>query len=191
MSLTLLNSYRAKTDDLLASLRTAQQILREEKASAIAAEDLVTFTEEAQVVVQGVAQTIQQQAHARIAAVVSRCLETVFEEPYTFRIAFEQKRGKTEARLYFEREGMEIDPLTASGGGVVDVAAFALRLSCILLSKPPLRRLIVLDEPFKFVSADYRARVRLMLETLAEELDLQVILVTHTTELETGTVIAL
>jgi hypothetical protein len=147
--------------------------------------------QEAQIILQTVTQAIQQQVHEKISGVVSKCLEAVFEEPYTFRIVFEQKRGRTEARLVFLRAGQELDPMTAAGGGVVDVTAFALRLACLVLAKPTLRRLVILDEPFKFVSAAYRGRVRTMLETLADELKVQFIMVTHIPELQTGTVVDL
>jgi len=163
----------------------------EDKGLLEAAEARVVDVTEAQEFTQSIAQEVQQKAHARIAAVVSQCLEAVFDEPYTFKIHFEQKRGRTEAALVFERDGMEVDPLTASGGGVVDVAAFALRLSCLMLSRPPMRRLVVLDEPFKFVSEEYRGRVREMLDRLSLELNVQIVMVTHIPELETGKVIRL
>ena len=150
--------------------------------------ELVEATAEAQELAQHVAQAIQQQAHEQIAGVVSRGLSAVFDEPYVFRIHFERKRGRTEARLVFEREGVEVDPMTASGGGVVDVASFALRLSCMVLNKPSLRRVEIMDEPFKFVSEEYRERVKVFLETLAQEMGIQFVMVTHINELKTGAV---
>lgn len=152
-------------------------------------EELYAAAQEAQEVLQQVAETIQERAHRRISMVVSKCLETVFEDPYEFVIRFEKKRGKTEAVILFLRDGMEIDPLTASGGGAVDVAAFALRTACLALSRPAPRKLVVLDEPFKFVSAQYRENVKLMLEKLAEDMGFQIVMVTHINELVTGNVI--
>lgn len=141
---------------------------------------------------QEVAQIVQAEAHRKIADVVSRSLETVFgEDAYVFKINFEQKRGRTEAVLVFERNGMEVDPMTAAGGGVVDLASFALRLSCLMLARPPLRRLLVLDEPLKFISKDYRPMVRTLVEQLASELGIQVILITHSEEFIMGKVIEL
>lgn len=90
--------------------------------------------------------------------------------------------------MVFIRDGQEIDPMSASGGGVIDVAAFALRLACLLLATPRPRRLLVLDEPFRFVSAKYRPKIRALLLQLSEELGVQIILVTHITELQIGTV---
>lgn len=172
----------------LSSLKEQLELERKEMDSTNKEiEDLL----QAQSIAQSVAQTIQQKAHVQIASVVSRCLESVFDEPYLFKILFEQKRGKTEAKLVFERDGMEVDPLTASGGGVIDVASFALRLSCLMLSKPKLRRVLVMDEPFKFVSQGYRENVKSMLEELSKELKIQIIFVTHIEELVTGKVITL
>lgn len=163
----------------------------EERTMLEQAERAVARAEEAQEIVQEVAAAVQERAHRQIASVVTKCLESVFDDPYRFSIEFEQKRGKTDAVLLFERDGAKIDPLTASGGGVVDVAAFALRLASLLLSAPQRRRVLILDEPFRFVSRDLRDKVRQMLETLAEELEIQFVVVTHDPALVAGKVVEL
>jgi DNA repair exonuclease SbcCD ATPase subunit len=110
------------------------------------------------------------------------------DEAYEFRIITEQKRNRTEARAVFVRDGEEFDALSSIGGGVVDVAAFALRVA-VILAQDPVRRLLILDEPMKFVSAEYRPQVRALLETLADELDVQIVLVTHISDLELGKIV--
>lgn len=184
-------SLKAAADRLSEARRFARLKFKEEKAQLAAAEEAVTDAVEAQRITQLVSASLQQKAHERISVVVSRCLSSVFDEPYQFKILFEQKRGRTEARLVFMDGTNEVDPLSASGGGVVDVAAFALRLSALLLSRPARRRVLIADEPFRFVSAEYRERVRMMLEELSRELGVQFILVTHIEELKTGTVVEL
>lgn len=145
---------------------------------------------EAQKIAQEVAETIQQSAHQQIASVVSRCLSAVFgDDAYQFEIKFEQKRGKTEARLLFSRDGKEIDPRTSAGGGAVDVASFALRLVCLVLSRPKKRKLLVLDEPWKFLSAEYRPAMRDLVLSLSEEMDVQILMVTHCKDFMVGNVI--
>ena len=186
-----MTEYRRRVDRLQADYAATKSRLASEIAAREGAETLLMDVVAAQGLVQAVAQQIQQQAHNRIASVVSRALEAVFDEPYEFCINFEQKRGRTEAGLVFVRDGMEVDPMTASGGGVVDVAAFALRLSCLMLHRPPLRRLLILDEPFKFVSAEYRGRLRVLLDTLSKEMGVQMLMVTHILELKAGKVIDL
>jgi DNA repair exonuclease SbcCD ATPase subunit len=170
-------------------LSQAKEILRREKQALAKADNMVVYCEQAQQLVQEVAQHVQQQVHNRIASVVSRCLKAVFDEPYEFKIHFERKRGRTAARLVFVRDGMEIVPMQGSGGGVLDVAGFALRIACLVLARPKVRRLLVLDEPFKFVSSEYRERVRDLLETLAEEMGIQFVMVTHIPELQTGKIV--
>ena len=92
--------------------------------------------EEALLITQTVAKKTQEELEYRISEIVTMALGSVFDDPYEFCIRFDIKRGKTEATMFFSREGEEIDPLNASGGGVVDVAALALRLSCYLITRP-------------------------------------------------------
>lgn len=122
---------------------------------------------------------------------MTRCLAAVFDDPYEFRIVFEQKRGKTDARLTFVRNGEEVDPEDGCGGGVLDVAAFALRLGCLLTRRPRRRRVLILDEPFKHLSErkNYRERVRDLLLTVSEELNVQFVMVTHDPIFSVGKVI--
>lgn len=146
---------------------------------------------EAQEILQHISQAVQQRAHQKICEVVSSCLSTVFDNPYEFHIVFERKRGRTEASLRFRRNGLDVDPMSSSGGGMIDVAAFALRVACLMLHRPKLSKVVILDEPFKFVSEQYRDNVRRMLESLSEDLKVQIIQVTHIDELKTGEIIEL
>jgi DNA repair exonuclease SbcCD ATPase subunit len=149
--------------------------------------DIQSAQKHAQLIIQG----IQENVHSKIANIVTLCLSSVFDDPYTFRILFLRKRNKTDAKCVFERDGLVVNPMRASGGGVVDVAAFALRLACLLMIKPSPRKLMVMDEPFKFVSEEYRDNVRMMIEKLADEFNVQFIMVTHIKELVTGKVVKL
>lgn len=168
----------------------AQKTLTDELATLERAEKKVKIALTAQRVIQHVAHVVQKKAHEKIATVVSRCLSAVFQEQaYEFVIRFEKKRGKTEAVLAFSRNDREFDPTTESGGGVVDVASFALRLVCLLLRTPKLRRVLILDEAFKHLSEDYRDRVRDLLVILAKEMNVQIIQVTHSDQLVAGKII--
>lgn len=138
---------------------------------------------------QEVASTLQQQCFNQIGHVVTKCLTAVFDDPYTFKLEYTQKAGKTQVGFKFLRNGHEIDPMLAAGGGVIDIASFALRVAALLLSKPTPRMVLILDEPFRFVSAEYRDRVRLLIEKLATEMGIQFIIVTHMEELKCGAVL--
>jgi DNA repair exonuclease SbcCD ATPase subunit len=175
-----LRECRREVDRLVARRDAARDRLAADEARLASADALTAASREAQALLQAVAAEVQEIAHERIASVVSRCLDAVFGEGfYAFRIAFDRKRGKTEARLLFVRDGHEMDPADECSGGAVDVAAFALRLAVLTLQRPPLRRCLILDEPFRHLKPPevLAPRVCALLETLAAEFDLQIVLV--------------
>jgi ABC-type uncharacterized transport system YnjBCD ATPase subunit len=93
----------------------------------------------------------------------------------------------------FIKDGVVLDdPLNEVGGGVIDVASLALRLSCILLMRPPMRRLLVLDEPFSNIRGESnKARTREMLQMLATEMGIQIVINTDIPAYRLGTVVEL
>ena len=191
MTIWRASAWRRQADRLVAERAAVAAGLRQARSAVIAGEAALDAADEAQQIVQLVAKTVQETAHDRIAGVVTRCLAAVFDEPYEFHVRFEQARGRTEARLVFSREGMEVNPIDASGGGVVDVAAFALRISCLMLTRPASRRVVILDEPFKHLSKEYIQNASIFLAELVNKIGRQVIVVTHVTSLanESGNVI--
>ena len=178
-------------EGMLAQRDLLRRQIEGERRALAGVSDQLQCTVQAQQILQSLAQTVQEKVHQRIVEVVSACLSAVFEEPYLFTIRFEKKRGRTEARLLFVRGELEVDPLTASGGGVVDVAAFALRVAALSLYRPPLSRVLVLDEPFRFVSEQYQPRIRAMLEEISQKIGMQLVMVTHNPIYATGTVLNL
>lgn len=184
---------RKEVNDLLSDLKVVKRRCKDEHQKLTEAEDRLTFIEEAQQAAQSVAEQIQQRAHKQIAGVVSRCLETVFDDDnYGFKIRFDKKRGRTEAVLILTKDEHEVeDPLNGDSGAVCEMAGFALRLSCLVLAKPRLRKLMVMDEPFKSMSPEYWQNTRLLLEGLSKDFGIQIIMVTHNTKLQTGKVVDL
>lgn len=166
-----------------------QSAIVEAKEIIVVQEDEIEDLRHLQEGAQIVASAIQKRAHEKISRIVNKCLSTIFDDPYEFEILFERKRNKTEAHIVFKRDGNVLeDPMEEGGGGAVDVAAFALRLAAIILSKPKKRKLLVLDEPFKFVSKKYRPRIGKLLQELSEGYGVQIVMVTHIDELKTGTI---
>lgn len=130
----------------------------------------------AKVLIQVVAHTTQAQLEYHISGLVSLAEAGLFSNPYEFSIEFVQRRNKTECDFYFVRDGNKVDPLS-TGGGVLDVGRYALRCSFWSLNKN--RRLLVLDEPFRYVSADLQEKCAAMVKTVSEKLDIQVIMISH------------
>lgn len=185
-----LTKYRKTVDSKMLERRAVLMSLEREQKQYTILEDQRNTAQEVNSILQAVCAQIQTAVHRSVSDIVTRCLKAVFgEDAYAFQIVFEQKRNKVEAVMQFVRNGESYDPMTQSGGGVLDVAAFGLRLSALLLSVQRYRRVLILDEPFRFLSVEYRRQIRDLIETLAEELDFQFIMVTHVKELEIGDVV--
>ena len=167
-----LEQSKGAKDQLETSLTNLQVQLREKGRS-------LRQHEQAKEIIRTVGQKTQEQIQFHIEDVVSMALDAVFVDPYKFAVEFVQRRNKTECDLYFVRDGNKVDPLTASGVGAVDVAAFALRIASWSMSTPHSNNVIILDEPFRFLSENYQEQAGLMLKEISLKLGIQIILITH------------
>ena len=141
----------------------------------------IVDSKKAQVIIQTVARQTQEQLEFHLSELVTLALQGIFPNPYDFRVDLLEKRGKTECDLYFEKDGQRVDPMTGSGGGPVDVASFALRSSVWALKKN--RNVMILDEPFRFLSKNLHGKASNILSEISERLKTQIIMVTHSDEL--------
>lgn len=139
--------------------------------------------EQAREILNKVALETQNQLSFHIGEITSLALNAVFPQPYELIAEFVQRRNKTECDLFFVREDQRVDPLTASGGGAVDVAAFALRVASWSMQTPRSRNVMILDEPFRYLSANLLPQAGDMIRQISEKLNLQIIMVTHAEEL--------
>lgn len=154
------------------NLQTAEEELKDKTRS-------LHRHEEAKEIIRTVGLKTQEQLQYSIGDITTLALEAVFNDPYELKVEFVQRRNKTECDLTFVRDGMAVDPLSASGGGAVDVAAFALRIASWSMSSPRTRNTIILDEPLRFLSGDNQERASAMIKELSQRLGLQFIIITH------------
>lgn len=175
----MLQEYQNKLQQLKGQKITAENQLNSVKSQLQENIDNQGTIEKAQFIIQDVAQQTQSQLKIHISNIVTMALVSVFEDPYEFKLDFILKRGKTEAEIKFVRNKMEIDPMLAAGGGVVDIAAFALRIALWHISNPKPLNTIIFDEPFRFLSRELQPKAGEMLQQIAEKLNIQIIYVTH------------
>ena len=114
--------------------------------------------------------------------VVSKALATVYGSNYAFELEYDQKRNQVEATPWIVIDGERNGPRDEIGGGVLDVASLAMRLAVWALTDPLPSRTFLLDEPSKFVSVDMQPEFGRMLAELADMLDIQFVVVTHSPE---------
>ncbi len=112
---------------------------------------------------------------------VTNALQAVFEEDYKFIIEFDIKRNHIESKLLFKLRGEEVDPKDSVGGGVLDVASFALRVVLYSIQNPKSSNVLILDEPFKFLHGKMENAIKMMRE-LSNKLNLQLIIVSQIEE---------
>lgn len=180
---------RQRVDQLLADHRAAAQQVATERTALRALKRQQADVAQAQTIVQHVAAAVQRRAHKQIATLVTRCLQAIYRDGRQFKLVFERKAGKTWARPVLVKNGHEEKPRP---GGEADVICFALRVACLLTARPEVRRLLVLDEPFKHLNGRvYQERVEALLTALAREMKIQFIIATDDDWLKLGTVVEL
>ena len=126
-------------------------------------------------IIQGVAAATQDQLRVRLEDINQTALDVVSPGSYTFKVEFTPRRGRTEVDMWLDKDGTRMDPLDSNGGGVVDVISLALRICCLTLSTNA--RVLLLDEPFKFIRGRARQRLGDMLKAISRRLGIQVVMV--------------
>lgn len=131
--------------------------------------------------VQYVAARVQTGFGNYVGAIVTKALHHVFPDRRkdSFVVRFRENRGKTECPLLLRTEaGEEAHPYDCAGGGVWDTLSYALRPAMLVLEQPAPSRLLILDEPFKFLhGASARRRALRMLYNTSKALGIQTIIV--------------
>ena len=146
-------------------------------------EKRINLIMKAQIFMQEVAQKTQSNIVLHIENIIDKALEAVFQDEYKFKFNFEQKRGKTEVEYFLERkDGNIVDVINGVGGGIIDIVSFALRIAVWTLLNN-CENIIILDEPFRFLSLELQERAGEILNELSKSLRIQFIIVTHNDKL--------
>ncbi len=138
-------------------------------------------------IIQCTAKLTQSQLEIHISELVSLALEAVFPNPYKMVLKFETRRNRSEADLLLQDEnGNLLSPMDSVGGGVVDVAALALRIALWRLKRPKPRAVMIMDEPLRFLSSDLQDKASRMLKEISEKLGIQFLIISHEKTLTEG-----
>jgi DNA repair exonuclease SbcCD ATPase subunit len=131
----------------------------------------------------------QLQAQRVIEELVTRGLQTIFDHTLSFHIV-QTTKARTANVEFFVRtalaSGNVVDTpvMEARGGGVAATIGFLLRLVVLLLRSGNTReeQLMVLDETFAHVSAEYVPNVGEFLREIVDKTGVQIVMVTHQQE---------
>lgn len=126
----------------------------------------------------------QLKAQQTIEDLVTRGLQTIFDDTLSFHIV-QSVKGKS-ATVDFvvattlEGKTIETPVMDARGGGLAATIGFLLRLVVMLLSKGTRsENILLLDETFAHVSEEYIEPLRLFLREIVDKTGVQIIMVTH------------
>jgi len=134
--------------------------------------------EKALAIIREVGLQTQQQLEYHISDITSMALQAVFDKPYELKATFIERRNKNECDITFYRDGNTYDPIDESGGGALDVAAFALRVASLSMLNNNAERVLILDEPFKHLKGEEaNKRVLQMVKQISKQLGIQIIMV--------------
>ncbi len=125
----------------------------------------------------------QADTQRRIETLVTQGLRTIFGEDLSFHLlpVVRGKRPEVDmvVRSHIGGTLVETPVMEARGGGLAAVIGFLLRLVVLLLSAHREDTVLVLDETFAHLSAEYEPRMAEFLRDLVERTGVQIILVTH------------
>jgi DNA repair exonuclease SbcCD ATPase subunit len=167
-----LEQLKGKRDEVENTIKKLRKDIRENNR-------LLQNLTKAKEIIKLVGLETQKTLQFHISDIASLALESVFQDPYKLILEFVERRNKTECDILFERNGTTFDPLDSSGVGAVDVAAFALRIASWSMAVKRTRNTIILDEPMRFLSAEYQENASEMIKEISKKLGIQFIIITH------------
>lgn len=146
-------------------------------------ESLLAQLKQARDVVNTVMTGTQEQVKEYVEDMVTTALACVYGNEYSFVLDCSVKRNQSEMTPWIVKGAERHSPREEVGGGVNDVAAFALRLVLWSMSEPRSAPIFILDEPAKFLSRGLQPMFGRMLQELSRMLGVQVIMVSHSADI--------
>lgn len=149
------------------------------------AEDLEKVT----ILLNSLGEDRQYQAQQRIEELVTRGLREIFDDSLSFHIIQTTERRSVTVNFIVRTDlgnNVIVDTpvMDARGGGLAATIGFLLRLVVMLLDKGTrTENLLVLDETFAHVSAEYLPNVGQFLSEVVHKTAIQIFMVTHQPEL--------
>ena len=139
--------------------------------------------EKARWVFTEVSRITQLKIKSRIENLITLAIRSIFERDFTFKLTLEQKNNRVYAiPTLIEGEHEYTDIKEDLGGGMIDIISLAFKIVLWSMESPQKRNIFIIDEPFRFTGRLVK-KAGYMLKYLSKELNFQVIMVSHDSEL--------
>lgn len=164
-------------------LLRGQELQKEVAELAVAANELEKVT----ILFNSLGEEKQIKAQQTIEGIVTRGLQMIFDETLSFHI-IQSTRAKSAnvdfvVRTTLPGSVVDTNILEGRGGGVAAVIGFLLRLVVMLLgSGTKNENILVLDETFAHVSAEYLEPLNQFVREIVDKTGIQIVMVTHQPE---------
>lgn len=113
---------------------------------------------------------------------VTTAIHAIFDNSISFVVNINEEKSEVDFSLL---KGGQPHPIVDFvGEGLVDVISFALRVSILSLSRRP--RILILDEPFRFLNKARHSAAGELISRLSKDLAIQFVIVTHSDDLMEG-----
>jgi DNA repair exonuclease SbcCD ATPase subunit len=112
---------------------------------------------------------------------VTFALQSIYQQDYKFRLDFDTRGNLGEMNFQIKPPDCEdyLDLKDCTAGGSYDIVALALRFILIQVLRPKIEGFIMLDEPTKQLSKEYRENELNFYKYIADKLGRQLIVITH------------
>jgi len=177
--MTSINDLRQKLERRKGRQAQIQQDIKSSEKQLQLNKQQLSQYERALEIVKQVGLQTQKQLEYHLAEQVSLALAAIFDDPYELLVNFQEKRGKTEAELLFQRRNLIVPPMGFVGWGAIDVASLALRLAYWTMRQDKnIRPVLLLDEPFARLKGEVaNKRALILLNEISQELGIQIIMI--------------
>lgn len=166
-----LEAKKAERAQILKDLERETKLLTEES-------DLLTKTEQT---LLHISTRLLGQSTKTIDKLVSAGLRLVFDDQnLEFRTLTDKSRGKTAIKFQLLDDGRATPIMDSYGGGVLVTAGVLLRV--VTITTLGMKRVLFLDETLSHLSENYVDNASRLLRKLCDELDFDIIMVTHQPE---------
>lgn len=179
---------RRELDSLAGEARTVKARDEELREAVKRLSTEVVVHERATSILNSIGEQKQFLAQEAIEQLVTRGLQTIFDESLSFHIVQDVKARRAEVSFVVrtalaDGKVIETDVMDARGGGLAATVGFLLRLTVMLLkTDSKMDNLLILDETFAHVSEEYLPSLGEFLRKIVDKTGVQIIMITHQQE---------
>ena len=142
-------------------------------------ESLLKDKQEVEEFLKKMSVSLRQDTINKLETIITTALQHILGEDISFKI--ETPNDKPEAYFYvvnnYNGTIVQNEPEDARGGGIIDIVSVALRLAVAELCN--IEGPLILDEPAKHLSAEYKDNFASFLRMIRDEFNRQIIIITH------------